>query len=1022
MISDARGGHVSPGVYTEERDVTYAAKTLGITSLGLAGETVKGPAFQPILISDWAEFVDYFGGTSPEQFKGTGYPKYELPYIAKSYLQESKRLYVSRTLGLSGYDAGKAFTVALNVGGEKSWFYTTATTTTYSATSSTDKSFVEENRENHKNAIFSRFAAALHLTASTYSYNRVNQVEIGYTQHRAIKDNTYTYGEIKDATYTEEYQDGEETKTRVVKYYTVSYNVYPVKNAPTTYPVVVFRSKGSYDATNKADNNCEEQSYEVFNPIVTSFTISNYTKVEYNSICQATGNEETFPITGLIASTGGSATGLLKNGKETKGFNITFNGVNGDVYKYSVSLDPADPNYIYNLFSTDPKVGPEPVYVEAVYDYALRAKVYEWATKEGANDNQKTMGFESKTSEDERNYKEYFRCAVTPWIVSEVKDATKDAMNIKKLFKFYTISDGNAANYQIKVSIQNIRPAKGTFDVVIRDFYDSDSAQVVLEKYSNCTMVEGDANFLGLKIGTSDGRYPARSKYVTVKFSQSEGIEDCVPAGFLGYPMPKYGANARVQMAYNVDFDFDIKPKRQFFGLNSDILDIDVLNYKGVDIYDNGRDDSNPSNLTNGFHLDSIINLAIQSGATLYVDSEEGFKFTTVNPVQNTKRYSKIPRILTEGYMEDTIYEDVNVRKFTVYPYGGFDGWDIYRESRTNTGYYKASNYPASAYTTDCPFYKAASDELNLNETLDLHLPNNAITSDYYAYLGAIRQFANPHDTDINVFATPGIDWINNTLLVEDALDMIEDPDDGRGGDAIYVVTTPMNTPGGARLTPMELVNSLEDTNIDTSYATTYYPWVKYFDKNAKMYIDLPVTKDVVRNMATTDNTSYPWFAPAGVARGSVECQAACYKTTLSDEDTLYEGFINPVKSFAVDGVKIWGNKTMYSIESPLNRVNVRRLMLRVKKLVTSASKNLIFEQYDVTLEKQFRSLVEPILNDVKTNRGIVDYRVLTECTPETRDQHILPAKILVKPTPALEYISISFIVYPESVEFNDEL
>ena len=251
---------------------------------------------------------------------------------------------------------------------------------------------------------------------------------------------------------------------------------------------------------------------------------------------------------------------------------------------------------------------------------------------------------------------------------------------------------------------------------------------------------------------------------------------------------------------------------------------------------------------------------------------------------------------------------------------------------------------------------------------------------------------------------------------------MIEDPDDGRGGDAIYVVTTPMNTPGGARLTPMELVNSLEDTNIDTSYATTYYPWVKYFDKNAKMYIDLPVTKDVVRNMATTDNTSYPWFAPAGVARGSVECQAACYKTTLSDEDTLYEGFINPVKSFAVDGVKIWGNKTMYSIESPLNRVNVRRLMLRVKKLVTSASKNLIFEQYDVTLEKQFRSLVEPILNDVKTNRGIVDYRVLTECTPETRDQHILPAKILVKPTPALEYISISFIVYPESVEFNDEL
>lgn len=111
MISDARGGHVSPGVYTEERDVTYSAKSLGITNLGLAGETVKGPAFQPIEIKDWTEFVDYFGGTSPEKFKGTGYPKYELPYIAKSYLTESKNLNVVRVLGLSGYEAGSAYTV-----------------------------------------------------------------------------------------------------------------------------------------------------------------------------------------------------------------------------------------------------------------------------------------------------------------------------------------------------------------------------------------------------------------------------------------------------------------------------------------------------------------------------------------------------------------------------------------------------------------------------------------------------------------------------------------------------------------------------------------------------------------------------------------------------------------------------------------------------------------------------------------------------------------------------------------------
>ena len=144
------------------------------------------------------------------------------------------------------------------------------------------------------------------------------------------------------------------------------------------------------------------------------------------------------------------------------------------------------------------------------------------------------------------------------------------------------------------------------------------------------------------------------------------------------------------------------------------------------------------------------------------------------------------------------------------------------------------------------------------------------------------------------------------------------------------------------------------------------------------------------------------------------------YKTTLADEDELYENRVNPVKSFAQDGVKIWGNKTAYTVDSPLNRINVRRLMIRVKKLVTNAAKNLIFTQYDDTLEKQFRGLIDPILADVKANRGISDYRILTEVTPETRDQHILPAKILIKPTPALEYISISFVVYPESVSFNE--
>ena len=85
-----------------------------------------------------------------------------------------------------------------------------------------------------------------------------------------------------------------------------------------------------------------------------------------------------------------------------------------------------------------------------------------------------------------------------------------------------------------------------------------------------------------------------------------------------------------------------------------------------------------------------------------------------------------------------------------------------------------------------------------------------------------------------------------------------------------------------------------------------------------------------------------------------------------------------------------------------------------------NASRKLLFEQLDSDLEKQFKSIVEPILSDVKSNRGIYDYQLIVESTPETRDQHILPAVIKIKPTPALEYISLSFVVYPESVKFDE--
>jgi hypothetical protein len=367
--------------------------------------------------------------------------------------------------------------------------------------------------------------------------------------------------------------------------------------------------------------------------------------------------------------------------------------------------------------------------------------------------------------------------------------------------------------------------------------------------------------------------------------------------------------------------------------------------------------------------------------------------------------------------MYGSIYENVSLRKFTVYFYGGFDGWDVFRASRSNTDDFKLSKYLGKYNKTTGEGY--SFDRIADPELLGLN--QNGLTSDWYAYLAAIRQFSNPESVDINVFATPGIDYVNNKTLVEETIDMLEQ----ERADSIYVVTTP-DKPFGAgdyvdeMFTPEEAVYNLEESEITSNYTCTYYPWVKYLDQDNSQYIYLPPTKDVVRNFAQTDNSAYPWFAPAGLERGDVNCVKAHYVTKLADEDELYDNRINPVKTFATDGVKIWGQKNLQETDTQLNRIAVRRLLLRMRKLIAIACRSLIFEPNDSVTKNAFLSTVTPILDNIRANRGISDYKIEVDSSEEARERRELPAKIYFKPINSLEYIPIDFVLTPEGVSFDN--
>jgi phage tail sheath protein FI len=165
---------------------------------------------------------------------------------------------------------------------------------------------------------------------------------------------------------------------------------------------------------------------------------------------------------------------------------------------------------------------------------------------------------------------------------------------------------------------------------------------------------------------------------------------------------------------------------------------------------------------------------------------------------------------------------------------------------------------------------------------------------------------------------------------------------------------------------------------------------------------------------------AFPWFATAGYTRGLINATKVRKNLTQDDRDDLYEARINPIANFTATGPVIWGNKTLQTTVSALDRINVRRLMLRARKLISAVAVRLVFEQNDEVVRQEFLSLVNPILDDIRRDRGLTDFKVVVSSDPEEIDQNKLTGKIYLKPTRSLEFIEIEFNITPTATSFDD--
>ena len=226
------------------------------------------------------------------------------------------------------------------------------------------------------------------------------------------------------------------------------------------------------------------------------------------------------------------------------------------------------------------------------------------------------------------------------------------------------------------------------------------------------------------------------------------------------------------------------------------------------------------------------------------------------------------------------------------------------------------------------------------------------------------------------------------------------------------------------------VVDTLKGLNINSSYGAAFYPFVQIRDTINDSILFVPPSVVALGTMSSSQRRSAVWFAPAGFTRGGLSEGSAGLpvigvreRLTSAKRDKLYEANINPIASFPAEGIVIFGQKTLQLTPSALDRINVRRLLIFVKKEISRIASTLLFEQNVQDTWNRFRGQAVPFLEDVKAGLGLTDFRVVldeTTTTPDLQDRNILYAKIFLKPAKAIEFIALDFIISRSGASFDD--
>jgi len=626
------------------------------------------------------------------------------------------------------------------------------------------------------------------------------------------------------------------------------------------------------------------------------------------------------------------------------------------------SMNPTANNYIVNTFGYSPKNDGQYAYV---YNEFSTFASQSFATGENVTVSVNTSSVD---------YTKAYSHATTPYIISQdVSGVTKN------LFRFHTLSHGNPTNYEFKIGIRDIKPASavpgseyGTFSVIVRrvdtsKIPNSVFGQTVQDSDTRPSIVE---EFSGVNLDPNSPNYIKR--VIGDKDIQIDANGKVILNG--DYP------NASKHIRVEVDGDVDSGANNStlvpfgFAKLTSPLP-------SGANVpsptYNVSQSISNEYNkrafLGYSFDFSTTDNLNFLNPTPDSVTTTVGDKFLLSNCESNGSAIA-----LNDGLVDN--------KKFLVPFQGGFDGFEPNRK-----------------------VFVGSSIVAGNSQGMDL---SSATAGGTVAYRKAINALSNPDEYDMNMLVLPGVINRLHSSVTTFAKDMVEDRQ-----DAFYVLDA-----GAYQDSIATVVNSL--SSFDSNYVGTYHPWVKILDTDKNKPIWVPPSVVIPGVIAFNDAVAEPWFAPAGLNRGGLP-NVIEVKTRLThdERDTLYENRINPIATFPGQGATVFGQKTLQAKPSALDRINVRRLLIALKKFIASSSRYLIFENNTAATRNRFLSIVNPYLESVQQRQGLFAFRVIMDesnNTPDVIDRNILKGEIFIQPAKTAEFIVLDFNVLPTGAAFPE--